>query len=32
MADVVLRSENLHKRCGELEVLKGVSVEVDRAR
>src|SRR5438094_10297205 len=30
MADVVLRSENLHKRYGELEVLKGVSLEVDR--
>src|SRR5438093_1825426 len=32
MADVVLRSENLHKRYGELEVLKGVSLEVDRGQ
>jgi polar amino acid transport system ATP-binding protein len=32
MADVVLRSENLHKRYGELEVLKGVDVEVDRGQ
>jgi polar amino acid transport system ATP-binding protein len=30
MADAVLRSENLHKRYGELEVLKGVTFEVDR--
>ena len=32
MADVVLRSENLHKRYGDLEVLKGVSFEVDRGQ
>src|SRR5436189_4125768 len=32
MADVVLRSENLHKRYGELEVLSGVSFEVDRGQ
>src|SRR5207247_11385242 len=32
MADVVLRSENLHKRYDELEVLKGVSLEVDRGQ
>src|SRR5947199_6018979 len=32
MADVVLRSENVHKRYGELEVLKGVSFEVDRGQ
>jgi len=32
MADVVLRSENLHKRYGELEVLKGVSFEVERGQ
>jgi polar amino acid transport system ATP-binding protein len=32
MADVVLRAENLHKRYGELEVLKGVSFEVDRGQ
>jgi glutamine transport system ATP-binding protein len=32
MTDVVLRSENLHKRYGELEVLKGVDVEVDRGQ
>ena len=32
MADVVLRSENLHKRYGELEVLRGVSFEVDRGQ
>src|SRR5204863_9236394 len=32
MADVVLRSETLHKRYGELEVLKGVSIEVDRGQ
>src|SRR5213596_3549025 len=32
MADVVLRSENLHKRYGELEVLKGVGFEVDRGQ
>jgi len=32
MADVVLRSENLHKRYRELEVLKGVTFEVDRGQ
>jgi polar amino acid transport system ATP-binding protein len=32
MTDVVLRSENLHKRYGELEVLRGVSFEVDRGQ
>jgi polar amino acid transport system ATP-binding protein len=32
MADVVLRSDNVHKRYGELEVLKGVSLEVDRGQ
>ena len=32
MADVVLRAEGLHKRYGELEVLKGVTVEVDRGQ
>jgi glutamine transport system ATP-binding protein len=32
MADVVLRSDNVHKRYGELEVLKGVSFEVDRGQ
>src|SRR5436190_5430894 len=32
MADVVLRSENLHKRYGELEVLKGVTFEVERGQ
>jgi polar amino acid transport system ATP-binding protein len=32
MADVVLRAENLHKHYGELEVLKGVSFEVDRGQ
>src|SRR2546429_9582812 len=32
MADVVLRSENLHKRYGELEVLKGVSLDVGRGQ
>jgi len=32
MADVVIRSENLHKRYGELEVLKGVTFEVDRGQ
>src|SRR6266542_790292 len=32
MADVVLRSENLHKRYGELEVLRGVSFEVGRGQ
>ena len=32
MADVVLRSENLHKRYGDLEVLKGVGFEVDRGQ
>jgi len=30
MADVVLRAVNIHKRYGELEVLKGVSFEVGR--
>jgi polar amino acid transport system ATP-binding protein len=32
MADVVLRAENLHKRYGDLEVLKGVTFEVDRGQ
>ena len=32
MADVVLRSEDLHKRYGELEVLRGVTFEVDRGQ
>jgi polar amino acid transport system ATP-binding protein len=32
MADVVLRSENLHKSYGELQVLRGVSFEVDRGQ
>ena len=32
MADVVLRAEGLHKRYGELEVLKGVTFEVDRGQ
>ena len=32
MADVVLRAENVHKRYGELEVLKGVSFEVERGQ
>jgi polar amino acid transport system ATP-binding protein len=32
MADVVLRAESLHKRYGDLEVLKGVSFEVDRGQ
>jgi ABC-type polar amino acid transport system ATPase subunit len=32
MTDVVLRSENLHKRYGDLEVLRGVSFEVDRGQ
>jgi ABC-type polar amino acid transport system ATPase subunit len=32
MADVVLRSENVHKRYGGLEVLKGVTFEVDRGQ
>jgi polar amino acid transport system ATP-binding protein len=32
MADVVLRCENLHKRYGELEVLRGVGLEVDRGQ
>ncbi len=32
MADVVLRAEELHKRYGELEVLKGVTFEVDRGQ
>jgi len=32
MADVVLRADGLHKRYGDLEVLKGVSFEVDRGQ
>src|SRR5207245_9227528 len=32
MADVTLRSDNLHRRYGELEVLKGVSLGVDRGQ
>ncbi len=32
MADVVLRAENVHKHYGELEVLKGVSFEVERGQ
>src|SRR5436309_3780765 len=32
MADVVVRAETVHKRYGELEVLKGVSFEVDRGQ
>jgi ABC-type polar amino acid transport system ATPase subunit len=32
MADVVLRAVDVHKRYGELEVLKGVSFEVDRGQ
>jgi polar amino acid transport system ATP-binding protein len=32
MTEVVLRSENLHKRYGDLEVLRGVSLEVDRGQ
>jgi len=32
MADVVLRAENVHKHYGDLEVLKGVSFEVDRGQ
>jgi polar amino acid transport system ATP-binding protein len=32
MAEVVLRAENLHRRYGELEVLKGVGFEVDRGQ
>jgi len=32
MADVVLRSENLHKRYNELEVLRGVTFEVNRGQ
>jgi ABC-type polar amino acid transport system ATPase subunit len=32
MADVVLRAENVHKRYDELEVLKGVSFEVERGQ
>jgi polar amino acid transport system ATP-binding protein len=32
MADVVLRAVNVHKRYDELEVLKGVSFEVDRGQ
>src|SRR5438132_2663084 len=32
MADVVLRADGLHKRYDDLEVLKGVSLEVDRGQ
>jgi polar amino acid transport system ATP-binding protein len=32
MSDVVLRAEGLHKRYDELEVLKGVTFEVDRGQ
>jgi polar amino acid transport system ATP-binding protein len=32
MADVVLKADGLHKRYGELEVLKGVTFEVDRGQ
>jgi polar amino acid transport system ATP-binding protein len=32
MADVVLRAENVHKRYDDLEVLKGVTFEVDRGQ
>jgi polar amino acid transport system ATP-binding protein len=32
MSDVVLRSQNLHKRYDDLEVLRGVSFEVDRGQ
>jgi polar amino acid transport system ATP-binding protein len=32
MADVVLRADGVQKRYGELEVLKGVSIEVDRGQ
>jgi polar amino acid transport system ATP-binding protein len=32
MADVVLRAVDVHKRYGDLEVLKGVSFEVDRGQ
>ena len=32
MADVVLRAEGLHKRYDDLEVLRGVSLEVDRGQ
>jgi polar amino acid transport system ATP-binding protein len=32
MADVVLRADGLHKRYGELEVLRDVSFEVDRGQ
>jgi polar amino acid transport system ATP-binding protein len=32
MADVVLRADNVRKRYGELEVLQGVSLEVDRGQ
>jgi ABC-type polar amino acid transport system ATPase subunit len=32
MADAVLRAEGLHKRYDELEVLRGVSLEVDRGQ
>lgn len=30
MADIILNIQNLHKRYGQLEVLKGVDLEVDR--
>jgi polar amino acid transport system ATP-binding protein len=32
MGDIVLRAENVHKRYGELEVLRGLSFEVDRGQ
>ena len=32
MADVVLKADGLHKRYGDLEVLKGVGFEVDRGQ
>ena len=32
MADVVLRAENVHKRYDDVEVLNGVSFEVDRGQ
>ena len=32
MADVVLRADGVHKQYGELEVLKGVTFEVDRGQ
>jgi polar amino acid transport system ATP-binding protein len=32
MADVVLRAANVHKRYGDVEVLKGLSFEVDRGQ